>query len=298
VIASSTDSQGSSGGTAPPIERIDSYPCPGTGVAFMAIQRFSAGSGSAGDVLEIMTNGAEVEHPQNPFSATGPMADLNSPGAVAVGAVDPALGTTIANYSSEGPTNDLRTKPDLSAAACVKSISYAPGCFNGTSSSTPVTAGGAALVLSAGAASSPSSLKSYLLNATVDRGAAGSDNVYGRGELRLPNPPQTGDNQPPNLQALKSKGKSGKKAKLRYRVSDNSGETRERIQVIRRGKVIEDITTQFGPATGNTYFVVWKVPKRVKGKMQFCAVSQDRAGNNSQTSCAQLKIKKKKRHRR
>jgi hypothetical protein len=162
-----------------------------------------------------------------------------------------------------------------------------------------VTAGGAALALSGGAASSPSTLKTYLLNSTVDRGTAGSDNVYGRGELRLPNPPQTGDQTPPNLQALKSKGKSGKRAKLRYRVSDNSGESRERIQVIRRGNVIADITTEFGPATGATYFVVWKVPKRVKGKMKFCAVSQDRAGNNSQSSCAQLKIKKKKkRHRR
>jgi hypothetical protein len=300
VIAESEDSQGSSGGTALPIERIDSYSCPAGGVAFMAIFRFNAGSGSAGDVLEIMTNGAEVEYPQNPFSASGPMADLNSPGAVAVGAVDPALGTTIANYSSEGPTNDNRIKPDLSAAACVKSLSYAPGCFNGTSSSTPVTAGAAALVLSAGAANSPSSLKSYLLNATVDRGAPGSDNIYGRGELRLPNPPQTGDNQPPNVKALKSKGKSGKKAKLRYRVSDNSGESRERIQVVKRGNVIADITTQFGPATGETYYVVWKVPKRVKGKMRFCAVSQDRAGNNSSSSCADLKIKKKKkkRHRR
>ncbi|HET6829792.1 MAG TPA: S8 family serine peptidase [Solirubrobacterales bacterium] len=299
VIESSEDSQGSSGGTAPPIERIDSFPCPAGGFAQMAIFRFNAGSGTAGDVLEIMTNGAGVEHPQNPFSASGPMADLNSPGAVAVGAVDPALGTTIADYSSEGPTNDLRVKPDLSAAACVKSLSYAPGCFNGTSSSTPVTAGAAALVLSSGAANSPQTVKSYLLNATVDRGVAGTDNIYGRGELRLPAPPQVGDNDPPNVRALRSKGKSGKKAKLKYRTSDDSGETRERLQVVRRGKVIEDITTRFGPATGKTYFVVWKVPKRVKGKMKFCVVSQDRAGNNSASSCAKLKIKKKKkRHRR
>ena len=293
-IASSEDSQGSSGGTAPPIERIDSYSCDDN-FAAMAIERFDAGSGSVGDVLEIMTNGAEVEHPQNPFSASGPMADLNSPGAVAVGAVDPALGTTIANYSSEGPTNDNRTKPDLSAAACVKSLSYSPGCFNGTSSSTPVTAGAAALVLSAGAASSPQSLKTYLLNATVDRGATGTDNVYGRGELRLPNPPQQGDRVPPNLKALDSRGKSGKKAKLRYRVSDDSGESRERLQVFRHGDVIADITTVFGESTGGPYFVVWKVPRSVKGKLRFCIVSQDRAGNNSAPSCADLKIKKRRR---
>jgi hypothetical protein len=225
------------------------------------------------------------------------MADLNSAGAVAVGAVDPALGTTIADYSSEGPTNDNRTKPDLSAAACVKSLSYAPDCFNGTSSATPVTAGAAALVLSAGAANSPQTLKSYLLNATVDRGVAGTDNIYGRGELRLPNPPNQGDHDPPDVKALKSTGKSGKKAKLRYRVSDDSGESRERVQVVKRRKVLADMTTSFGTADGGVYYVTWKVPKEVKGRMRFCVVSQDRSGNNSPTSCAKLKVKKKrKRH--
>ena len=78
----------------------------------------------------------------------------------------------------------------------MKSIVYAPQCFNGTSSATPVAAGAAALVLDAGAANSPATLKSYLLNATVDRGAAGTDNVYGRGELLLPTPP-SGDTTPP-----------------------------------------------------------------------------------------------------
>ena len=293
VFAQSENSQGSGGGTAPPIERIDSYSCPGGGVAYMAIKLFNAGNGTAGDVLEIMTNGAEIEHHQNPFSATGPMADLNSAGAVSVGAVDPALGTTIANYSSEGPSNDGRIKPDLSAAACVKSLTYAPNCFNGTSSATPVTAGAAALALSAGAANSPQSLKTFLLNATIDRGATGPDNVYGRGELRLPNPGQL-DRTPPTVRALDSKGKSGKTANLRYEVSDDSGVSQERLKVARRGKTVTTITTQFGPSTGGPYVVRWQVPKRVKGAMNFCVTSVDRSGNTSAQSCADLKIKKKK----
>jgi Subtilase family len=298
LIASSTNSQGASGGAAEPIERIDSYSCPSGGIAYMAVKLYAAGSGTAGDTLEIMTNGAEIEHPQNPFSASGPMADSKSAGAVAVGAVDPALGTTIANYSAEGPTNDNRTKPDLSAAACVKSLTFSPNCFNGTSSATPVTAGAAALALGAGVATTPQALKTYLLGATVDRGAAGTDNVYGRGELRLPAPPSQGDHTPPSIKALKSSGKSGKTAKLRYRVSDDSGESRERVQVVRHGKVLFDATTQFGPAAGGTYFVKWKVPKRIKGAMSFCAVSQDRSGNNSASSCADLKIKKKKKKKK
>jgi hypothetical protein len=261
----------------------------------MAVKLFAAGSGTAGDVLEIMTNGAEVEHPQNPFSASGPMSDLNSAGAVSVGAVDPALGTAIASYSAEGPTNDGRVKPDLSAAACVKSLSYAPNCFNGTSSSTPVTAGAAALALSAGAANSPQSLKTFLLDSTVDRGAAGTDNVYGRGELRLPNPQETGDRVAPNVRAIDSKGKSGKKAKLKYQVSDDSGTSREKLRVVRKGKTLARITTTFGESTGGTYYVAWKVPKRVKGNMSFCVSSSDQSGNTSGESCAGLKIKKKRR---
>lgn len=54
------------------------------------------------------------------------MSDLNSPGAVAVGAVDPGLGTTIAPYSSERPANDNRIKPDLSASSCFETFTTVP----------------------------------------------------------------------------------------------------------------------------------------------------------------------------
>jgi hypothetical protein len=173
---------------APPLEMNQSA-CNGN-VYYAAVQLDSAGGGTAGDVLEFGVNGCCLQYWQNAYSASGSAADSASPGEVTVGAIDPPLGTTIASYSSQGPTNDDRIKPDLSAAACVASLSYAPGCFAGTSASTPATAGAAALVLGAGLASTPAQLRTYLLdNATVDRGAAGSDNVYGRGELILPAPP-------------------------------------------------------------------------------------------------------------
>jgi hypothetical protein len=137
-----------------------------------------------------MTNGGGFEYWQNPYSAGGPAADTASAGGLAVGAIDPALGTTIAPYSSQGPTNDGRIKPNLSAASCVASYTYSPDCFNGTSAATPAVAGAAALALEAGFGPTPTELKKWLRDsATVDRGSAGSDNVYGKGELILPTPP-------------------------------------------------------------------------------------------------------------
>jgi hypothetical protein len=181
----STNAQGPG---VPPIETIG---CLTAGsVDYLSIRLWNAGGGTAGDILEVMMNQSALEYWQNPYSAGGPASDSASAGMLSVGAIDPALGTTIAPYSSQGPTNDGRTKPDISAAACVYSYTYSPQCLNGTSSATPAAAGAAALVLDARLAEAPAQLKTWLLdNATVDRGAAGTDNIYGKGELILPPAP-------------------------------------------------------------------------------------------------------------
>ncbi|MFP3915765.1 MAG: S8 family serine peptidase, partial [Actinomycetota bacterium] len=189
--AFSEDDQGAG---APPVEHIDSNCSGPDDIDFLAIHRFSEGDGSAGDTLEFMANLSRgFEYWQNPYSASGPVSDSANPGMLSVGAVDPALGTSIANYSSQGPTNDERIKPNVSAAACVATFTSDEAglpCFNGTSSSTPVVAGAAALALEAEVVSSATGLASWLQsNATVDRGAAGPDNTFGAGELVLPAPP-------------------------------------------------------------------------------------------------------------
>ena len=170
-----------------PLETANS--CAG-GVNFMQINLFAAGSGTAGDTLEIMFNGTGLEHFQNPFSAAGAASDTTSAGGLSVGAIEPPGGTLIAAYSAQGPQNGGVIKPDLAAATCLMTLAYSPTCFSGTSGSTPVVVGAAALIFDANLAVTPAQLKTYLLNnATVDRGAAGSDNVYGKGELILPGPP-------------------------------------------------------------------------------------------------------------
>jgi subtilisin family serine protease len=170
-------------GGLPPIENIHddlNYTCTDEfDIDYLLVQRFDPGGGSGGDVLEFMTNTLVLDQWQNQYSASGPMSDSANLGLLSVGAIDPPLGSTIANYSSWGPTNDGRAKPDIAAASCVSSFTYAPDCFNGTSAATPAVSGAAALVISAGLANSPSQVTSYLLNnATVDRGANGTDNIY------------------------------------------------------------------------------------------------------------------------
>ena len=178
----SENDQGSDSPGSPPIE----FTAGCSGVNQVGVRLFEANDGAAGAVLEFGINGTGMERWVNPGSASGPAADQNSAGALTVGAIDPATGNTIGNYSSQGPTNDGRIKPDLSAPSCVASQSLDP-CFNGTSAATPVAAGAAALLLGSGLATTPQQVRTWLLaNAVSDRGAVGPDNIYGAGELFLP----------------------------------------------------------------------------------------------------------------
>lgn len=92
----------------------------------------------------------------------------------------------IEDYSSQGPTYDGRTKPDLVAPSRVSSVSYGSSGFGGTSASAPHVAGAAALLKCANPTYTRSQLVNALLGATVDLGDKGKDNVYGAGKLVLP----------------------------------------------------------------------------------------------------------------
>ncbi|MGE0879879.1 MAG: S8 family serine peptidase [Acidimicrobiia bacterium] len=181
---------------APPVETTAFSSCgSGDNEDYIQIRRMADGPDDdiKTDTLELMGNQTAFFYWSNPYSATQPVSDSANPGEVSVGAIDPANGTTIGNYSSQGPTNDGRIKPDMAAASCVTGFTIAAtggGCFAGTSASAPTAAGAAALVLSAGLAGSPAEIAAWLYeNALVDRDTPGNDNRSGRGELVLPGPP-------------------------------------------------------------------------------------------------------------
>ncbi len=195
IVASSTERQRSG---AAPIENIGEQYCPSapTTVRSLFLEVRWRGGDIAGDVLEILDYGSGMaSYTQTPQSATTGISDSDEPGVLAVGAIDPPAGGAIAAYSSQGPTNDGRIAPDISATASFTS-SVKPAGFAGTSAASAVASGAAALLLDAQLASGAQSVASLIRHFVTDRGAPGPDNAYGYGELRLPAPPTPVDATP------------------------------------------------------------------------------------------------------
>jgi hypothetical protein len=173
---------------AAPLEYISGSRCPDAGRTLYLEVRWVRGD-IAGDVIEILDyeNGF-AEHTGAAYSATVPIVDSDVDGVVAVGAIDPPDSGTIAAYSSQGPTNDGRIAPAVTAPSGFRSVIYG-GRFSGTSAAAAVVAGAAALFLDGEVTVGGIALGNLVRHSTIDRGAPGPDNVYGHGQLVLPPPP-------------------------------------------------------------------------------------------------------------
>ena len=156
--------------------------------------------GSAPIWVDLWTAGLDLEHNNGGYYTIANPAISRNPGLLAVGAAawwDPHA---IAPYSSRGPTNDGRTKPDITGATEVTSSVYEHG-FGGTSASSPYVAGLAALVKQRFPHYSPQRIAQYLKENAEPRPAddpilgpsAHPNNTWGYGFARLPPP----DGSPP-----------------------------------------------------------------------------------------------------
>jgi subtilisin family serine protease len=118
----------------------------------------------------------------------------DSRGALTVGAIN-WESEELEDYSSRGPTEDGRIKPDLVAPSGVSSAAYGD-TWDGTSASCPHVTGAAALVMQAFPDYTPQQVKDFLFSRAKDMDQNGEDSNTGYGALYLGDPPQITDNQP------------------------------------------------------------------------------------------------------
>ena len=153
---------------------------------------YSAASHPAGDGI-YRGNGYDTIG----FDAVGKnVLTVGSAGDAVSGGLRQPANAYMASYSSWGPTDDGRIKPDVVANgeelySSLAGSNTAYGTYSGTSMSTPSTTGSAALLvqwwdkLFPGHAMRASTLKALLIHTADDRGTAGPDYQFGWGLINV-----------------------------------------------------------------------------------------------------------------
>ncbi len=165
-------------GTQTPTEEIV-YSVTTTGTYALSIKQFNA---TFNHRLELYSN----LHALTPSVASSSLlSPADADGAIAVGAIDQNDWVTGDQepFSSQGPTNDGRIKPDICGPDGISND--VNGTFFGTSASCAHVAGAAALILSRNQICSASELTNVLTASAIDMGDPGKDNIYGYGRLNL-----------------------------------------------------------------------------------------------------------------
>ena len=178
LVAFSTNVQS---GTQPPTEKIV-YRAPGYGTYNIRIYN-SGATGNEG--LKVVISRGDLEYRTAAHSILPP---ADAVGVISVGAINQANWEPgpQESYSSQGPTNDGRIKPDISGPDGVTRYAYGGvGRGYGTSYATPHVAGAASLLLSKYPDSTAAQLQSTLESWAIDMGTPGKDNIYGAGRLNL-----------------------------------------------------------------------------------------------------------------
>jgi len=162
----------------PPIEDITIKNVP-PGNYYLAIRQESATSDHSMELYSL-------NHDLYPAEASSSLANpADAGGAMAVGAINYSNWTTGPQeaFSSQGPTNDDRIKPDICGPDLISNFTF--GTFEGTSATTPHVAGAAALILDRYPTYSASQIWDCLAVSAIDMGSSGKDNIYGHGRLNV-----------------------------------------------------------------------------------------------------------------
>ena len=177
-IASSTEAQNGSG--TYPNEYLY-YKFPGEGPYYVA---FYAQNATRPVTFNFFLRHGEIEYATPQYSIGTP---ANSRSSVSVGAVD-WQSDSIEEYSSQGPSEDGRLVPEISAPTNVKSEAKGD-TFGGTSAACPHVSGAAGLVLQAFPEYTPQQVRDFLFDRAIDLGENGPDYDYGNGRLWLGDAP-------------------------------------------------------------------------------------------------------------
>jgi thermitase len=98
------------------------------------------------------------------------------------------------------------------------------------------------------------------------------------------------DKAAPAVRVYPGSGRHGRMLRLRYKVSDNKGETTERITVYRRARVLRRLIRPLRTTDNSVaYWVLWRASG--KGSYRFCVRATDRAGNRSRLACAAIRVR-------
>ena len=177
LIDSSLNPQ--TGTQLPTEEIIYSVPVDGDGTYHLVINKSHATTNHRLEVYSAYHNLTPA------VSSSSLLSPADADGAIAVGAIDQSDWATGSQelFSSQGPTNDGRIKPDICGPDGISND--VNGTFFGTSASCAHVAGAAALILSRNQTCSASELMNALTTSAIDMGDPGKDNIYGYGRLNL-----------------------------------------------------------------------------------------------------------------
>ncbi len=197
-----------------PKERILNYAATASGKYYLRIEKRRWARCSDVDWVQLYVwTPHTLEHSETGYSIGFPGESKNN-SMLAVGAAKHSTTNTIQPYSSRGPTNDGRKKPEIVGADCGQAKYYSevdPGAntansnsdcwFWGTSQAAPHVAGLAALVKDRSPDYSPEQIAIYLKENAEQRLPPAPDNthpnnIWGHGFALLPNPADTASLSP------------------------------------------------------------------------------------------------------